>query len=160
MGTPHKMALELFEETYGLIAMHATLPCYAMAYYMNCFMKMQLVRAKKDIRAKNAQFCCYNWLDESRDCLFSLFGNKTSIKVTENPKIDTLFSGQPFSQTIYLIPKRKKADYFLKVAHENTVNVEKLIGAIQKIPKISMVYGIAPKELKHKDYLITLPDAN
>jgi len=160
MAILHKISTEFYEEPYDLIALHSSLASFAMAFYLNDYLSMRLERTENDLYLNKNAFSFYEWYDESRDCFYSLYENKTEVEVAEGFSTEDLFNQEAYTTTAYLIEEKKRVDYFLKLEHEETVSAEKLIKRIQNIPKISMAYAIDHQGLKSKDNLISLSDAN
>ncbi len=160
MATVHKISTELFEVTYGLIALHSTLDSFAMAFHLNRDLSMGLRRGDVDLELDQTFFPVYEWYDESHDCMYTLFGNKQEVRENKSANGMGLFSEENFTKTAYLLHEKKKVDYFLKLDHEETVNMGKLVKKIQALPKITMAYIVAVDELKSKENIISFYNAD
>ena len=159
MAIVHKISTELFELSFDLIALHSSLPSYALAYFLNQGLELKLEKSKTDLCVNHVNYPIYEWYDVMRDAEFTLISNKQVVdKVTEAS--ESLFATKTISTNAYLIDEKRNVDYFLKVEHEESINIKKLVQKINEDPKINMSYTLDIKHLKSKDNLILLTDAD
>ena len=143
------------EDDYALIAIHSSEEDYRMAYLFNCYLNTKFNRYKHclDFENSTGEFPLFEFKNEAEYLNYYLINNK-HIATNQQVSLNNLFDGA-YSTTSYLIPERKKVDYFLKI--EGCCNDEfltDLIKAINKIPKVITSYRVDPYELKSKDHLI------
>lgn len=159
MAIVHKISTELLELSFDLIALHSSLPSYAMAYYLNQELELRLARSERDLRVNKVPYPMYEWYDEMRDAQFTLVSNRQVVKKMANGS-GSLFAMDTISENAYLINEKRNVDYFIKIEHDETVNTNKLVHKINGNPKINMSYTIDVETLKSKDNLILLTDAD
>lgn len=146
--------LEL-EDDYLLIGIHSTEEDYRLAYLLNKHLKTKLIRFKHhlDFKDSNAEFPLFEYKDENNFINYYLINNKYS-QLANNQKNEGLFEGS-YSTISYLIPEKKKVDFFLKIEGCNQQNFTKIIvGELNNIQQIITSYSIEPNTLKSKDHLI------
>jgi len=143
------------EEEYSLIGIHSTLEDYRLAYLLNKTLKTRFYKAKKDlefvIEKKKASFSIYNYenLIFDFDCFLIANSYRRENQTLSNQLLLTL------ETKIYLIPEKKKVDFFLKICGE--VDYEFMMKTINKIKSIENVitaYSVDKNTLKSKDFLI------
>ncbi|WP_372746995.1 IPExxxVDY family protein [Lutibacter sp.] len=144
-----------FEDDYSLIGIHSTEEDYKLAFLINKHIKTKFKRFNfnLDFEGSNAEFPLFEYKDEHNFINYYLINNKHTQYVNNN-KNGGLFDGN-YSTTSYLIPEKKKVDFFLKIEggdHENYIatTLEKL----KQINQIITSYSIELNSLKNKDYLI------
>ncbi|WP_372793724.1 IPExxxVDY family protein [Lutibacter sp.] len=148
------LTLEL-EDDYLLIGIHSTEEDYRLAYILNTHLKTKLIRYKHclDFKDSNAEFPLFEYKDENNFINYYLINNKYS-QLVKNQENEGLFDGN-YSTIHYLIPEKKKVDFFLKIEGCNEQNlVRTLVGKLNKIQQIITSYSIEPNTLKSKDHLI------
>ena len=148
------LTLEL-EDDYLLIGIHSTEEDYRLAYLLNKHLKTKLIRFKHhlDFKDSNAEFPLFEYKDENNFINYYLINNKYS-QLANNQKNEGLFEGS-YSTISYLIPEKKKVDFFLKIEGCNQQNFTKIIvGELNNIQQIITSYSIEPNTLKSKDHLI------
>lgn len=150
-------ALELddfSDDNYKLIGIHTTLEDYRLAFFLNRFLEAKFVRASYNLdfenKNYNASYAIFEYeKNKELGAEWFLIANifKTKLKAIG------LF---PESQTkAYLIPEKKKVDYFLKIEGDCTYEtVSKLVEQIQQIPQVITAYIIETNTLKSKEFLI------
>lgn len=140
---------------YSLIAIHTALEDYKLAYLLNKQLSLFLEKASfsLDFQKKNisTSYTVYEFEDKKLDNTWFLISNifKTKMK----PKKIELFNE---SETqLYLIPEKKKVDFFLKL-DDRILNdhISDVIEKINQIPQIITSYIIKTNTLKSKDFLI------
>ncbi len=142
------------EDDYSLIGIHSTEEDYRLAYLLNKYLKTKLVRFKEALDFKNstAEFPLFEYKDEKKFINYYLINNK-HLQFVDNQNNEVLFGG---NYTIsYLIPEKKKVDYFLKIEGCNLKSFnEELVENLKKIAQIITSYSLDPNSLKSKDHLI------
>ena len=143
------------EEEYSLIGIHSTLEDYKLAYLLNKNLSTKFYKAKEDleiVREKTkVSFSIYNYENNENDFDWFLITNSYR---RENKSIskDLLLTSETKT---YLIPEKKKVDFFLKIS--GIVEYEFVLKTINKIKNIENVitaFSIDKNTLKSKDFLI------
>lgn len=142
-------------DDYTLIGVHTTLNDYRLAYLLNKHLQVNFRRANYDLDffQKNIEssYVVYEYTNTKLDQDWFLISNV--FKYTLETESISLF-GQSDS-TSYLIPEKKKVDFFLKIEGEFDYDfIVKLIENINQIPQIIISYEIEVNSLKSKDFLI------
>lgn len=150
-------ALELddfSDDNYKLIGIHTTLEDYRLAFFLNKFLNAKFKRSPYNLDFKNknydASYSIFEYEENAEiGAEWFLIANIFSAKL----KSDGLF---PESETkAYLIPEKKKVDYFLKIEGDCTYeNASKLVEQIQQVPQVITAYIIETNTLKSKEFLI------
>ena len=143
------------EEEYSLIGIHSTLEDYKLAYLINKKLNTRFFKAKEDLQftreKKKASFSIYNYENTKYDFDWFLIANsyRREYQTVSNELLLT-------SETkTYLIPEKKKVDFFLKICGESEYDfVMKTINSIKSIENIITAYLIDKNTLKSKDFLI------
>ncbi len=143
------------EEEYSLIGIHSTLEDYKLAYLLNKNLKTRFYKAKEDLEFvrenKKASFSIYNF--ENREYDFDWFLIANSYR-RENQTVSNELLLTSETKT-YLIPEKKKVDFFLKISGESEYEfVMKTINTIKNIDNVITAYSIDKNTLKSKDFLI------
>ncbi|WP_028891428.1 IPExxxVDY family protein [Tenacibaculum sp. 47A_GOM-205m] len=142
-------------DDYTLIGIHTTLNDYRLAYLLNKHLQVNFRRANYDLDffQKNIEssYIVYEYANTKLDQDWFLISNV--FKYTLETESISLF-GQSDS-TSYLIPEKKKVDFFLKIEGEFDYDfIVKLIEKINQVPQIITSYEIEVNSLKSKDFLI------
>ena len=142
-------------DDYTLIGVHTTLNDYRLAYLLNKHLQVNFRRANYDLDffQKNIEssYVVYEYTNTKLDQDWFLISNV--FKYTLEAESISLF-GQSDS-TSYLIPEKKKVDFFLKIEGEFDYDfIVKLIENINQVPQIITSYEIEVNSLKSKDFLI------
>lgn len=143
------------EDDYTLIGIHSTEEDYRLAFLLNSHLKIKLTRFKDNLDFKNstAVFPLFEFKDEANFINYYLINNK-HIELVDNQYKEGLFGGN-YSTTSYLIPEKKKVDFFLKIDGCNTDDfIQSLVTDLNKINQIITSYSIKPITLKSKENLI------
>jgi hypothetical protein len=152
----HALEMDDFcEDEYSLIGIHSTLEDYKLAYLLNKSLNTRFYKAKEDLEfvkeKKNASFSIYNYENLEYDFDWFLIANscKKEIETAFNELLLT-------SETkTYLIPEKKKVDFFLKICGKQEYEfVVKTINSIKSIDNVITAYSIDKNTLKSKDFLI------
>lgn len=152
----HTLGLEDFcEDEYSLIGIHTALEDYRLAYLLNKNLDTRFAKSDKDLEFENNKnklsFSIFNFLQKKYDFEWFLIANsfKKENKTTAN---ELLLTTETKS---YLIPEKKKVDYFIKISGELAPHY--VLNIVQKIKNIEQVitsYTIDKNTLKSKDFLI------
>ena len=149
------LTFDLEEEDYLLVGIHSTEEDYRLAYLLNKHLKTKLTRYKHNLDFENSEaaFALFEFKDKNSFINYYLINNKykSFVKNQNNPG---LFGGN-YSTISYLIPEKKKIDFFLKIEgcyNENHLNY--LIEKLNAINQIITSYSIALTTLKSRDHLI------
>ena len=142
-------------DDYTLIGIHTTLNDYRLAYLLNKHLQVNFRRANYDLDffQKNVEssYIVYEYTNTKLDQDWFLISNVFKY-ILETESI-SLF-GQSDS-TSFLIPEKKKVDFFLKIEGEFDYDfIVKLIEKTNQIPQIITSYEIEVNSLKSKDFLI------
>lgn len=143
------------EDDYSLIGIHSTEEDYRLAYLLNNCLNFKLTRFKDNLDFKNSTsiFPLFEYKDEANFINYYLINNKYT-ELTDNQYKEGLFSGN-YSTTSYLIPEKKKVDFFLKIEGCNKEDfIKKLVNDLNKINQIITSYSIELISLKSKENLI------
>lgn len=152
----HTLSLHDFgEEEYTLIAIHTALEDYRLAYLLNKNIQTRFFRLLKDVTIKkkeyNTSFATYNYLDTFYDHDWVLVANSSKIenKKTENQLLLAI------ETKTYLLPEKKKVDFFIKISGEiNSNTIENTLKKIKNIEQVLTAYSVDKKTLKSKHLLI------
>ncbi|MBQ4819839.1 IPExxxVDY family protein [Aquimarina sp. MMG016] len=157
-----KLILDTFEEDdYELIAIHCSLASYRLAFLLNKYLGLRLVRKKEDINFEysdlEASFPLYQYSDRFQYNTYNLLGNKFRTKIElDQMGAQGLFSVQEDNYaTRYLIPEFKNVDYFLKIETETSQFSNKsIVTKLLNISQIITAYTVEYTQLKSKNNLI------
>lgn len=154
MSKIHSIDFE-YDHDYDLIGIHSTLADYRMAYFLNETLSIHLNRFKEDLeyKSKNCSFPLFTFEDESAFTSWSLIANK--FVFTEEVSFNGSNLFQEESKISYLIPEKKRIDYFIKISGLQDDNeLSEVLYKINKINNIIASYAIDPMDLKSRDNLI------
>ena len=143
------------EEEYSLIGIHSTLEDYKLAYLINKKLNTRFFKAKEDLQftreKKKASFSIYNYENTKYDFDWFLIANSYR---RENQTVSNELLLTSETKT-YLIPEKKKVDFFLKICGESEYDfVMKIIQKIKNIDNVITAYSIDKNTLKSRDFLI------
>ena len=152
----HSLELNDFSDNnYTLIGIHSTLEEYKLAYLLNQKINTRFVRAEYSLdfqnKKNNAAFSIYEFINPKFSQSWFLISNQ----FTNNLEVASLGLFPSNEITTYLIPEKKKVDFFLKL--EGDFNYDYIIKKVEEINSINQVitsYKIDPNQLKSKDFLI------
>ncbi|MBS9773959.1 MAG: IPExxxVDY family protein [Tenacibaculum sp.] len=136
---------ELSDDNFTLIGIHSTLKDYQLAYLLNRELHTLF---KRDFN-NNLSFPLYEYYNDKLDCDYFLIANVIKSK----SKSLGLFNENEI--ITYLIPEKKKIDYFIKL--EGNIKDNYLIETLHKInqiPQIITSYTVDLNTLKSKKKLI------
>ena len=143
------------EDNYHLIGIHSTLDDYKLAYLLNKYLDAKFYKSNQDLEfvrdKEKVSFSIYDYENINYDFVWSLIANSYLRKNKEKSEQLLLVS----EETIYLIPEKKKVDYFLKVCGRTEYSVViEVIKKIKNIENVITAYSIDKNSLKSKDFLI------
>lgn len=153
----HKIQINDFISTdYELIAIHAAIEDYRLAYLINNELEIRLSKNSLNIEIENkegkSEFSHFVFDDEINDIVWNLIENRTTLIPFETTNTGIFDS---IDVRMYVIPEFKKADFILKIENiEGTLEIEDILNAISNIKQISMAYIIDQVKLKSKHNLI------
>ena len=99
----------------------------------------------------------YEWDDEENFVTWNLVANTSKMEEEQTASAGSLFSNQQGKRTVskYLIPERKRVDYFVKISSESHMKSSKIImSKINAIAEVITAYSLNPNQLKSKNNLI------
>jgi len=143
------------EEPYSLIGIHSTLEDYKLAYLINKNLNTRFCKAKKDLEfkrdKKKASFSIYNYENTNYDYDWFLIANSYR-RESQTVSNELLLTSETKT---YLIPEKKKVDFFLKICGDLDYDlVMKTIHKIKNIENVITAYSIDKNTLKSRDFLI------
>lgn len=157
----HKLVLDdVFEEAYKLIAIHASVEEFKLAFLLNKHLELRLARSRKDIDFQmegiRILFALYSYEDHQKYCDFYLVSNISKAEYQSTAESNSLFGeNETTLKKGYLLPEFKKVDFFLKIEEETDTISEKLfLEKIREIPQVSLAYSIDHEKIKSKENLI------
>lgn len=152
----HSLELDDFcEDDYALIGIHTALEDFKLAYLLNNVLNTRFNRADFsldfDKKSSVASFSIYNYNNEKYDFDWYLISNSYKEEFEEHTGMLALST-----ETIsYLIPEKKRVDYFLKIVGD--YSLEFIADTVNKINQLNQVvtsYTIETETLKSKEFLI------
>lgn len=146
---------DFYEEEYSLIGIHTTLEDFKLAYLLNKNISTSFHKLKNDLTFEKQQvktsFSMFKYENTKYDFEWYLIANSTK---TENITTSNQLLLTTETKT-FLIPEKKKIDYFIKISGEvETSFITKTIKKIKSIEQIITSYSIDKNTLKSKDFLI------
>ncbi|TXD50062.1 IPExxxVDY family protein [Polaribacter sp. IC073] len=152
----HALGLDDFsEEEYSLIGIHTALEDYKLAYLLNKNLNTHFSKSQKNLEFENdkdsASFSIFNFSSKKYDFDWFLIANSSKREnLTESNGL--LLTTETRT---YLIPEKKKVDFFIKISGEVAADyVESAVSKIKNIEQIITSYSIDKNTLKSKDFLI------
>lgn len=141
---------------YLLIGIHTTLNDYKLAYLLNGILNSLFKKASYclDIKIKNdvkTSFSVYEYLNLKSDHNWFLINNVSKHKI-KSEEIGLFAENTVIN---YLVPEKKKVDYFIKIEGDfDYTFIENAVQKIKQIPQVITSYQIEVDTLKSKDFLI------
>lgn len=140
---------------YTLIGVHTALNDYKLAYKLNQILEVRLNRAEYELdfedKLTKSSYPIFEYTDKEFDSHWFLITNVFKEKRKTNGV--GLFEESYFKT--FLIPEKKKVDYFLKIEGDYSYEfIIKTIEKIKKIPQVLTSYTIDSDTLKSKENLI------
>ena len=146
---------DFYEEKYSLLGIHTTLGDYKLAYVLNHHLGVRFNKASFNLDFENeksdASFSIYTYENSTHDSEWYLIANseKKENKVQE----EGLLLNTEIKN--YLIPEKKKIDFFIKIVEDiPSEEIQKLVNKIKNINQVITAYTIDTNTLKSKDILI------
>ena len=156
----YKIADDLDDLSFTLIAIHSILEDYRLAYFLNRELNLGLERLRENIKKDNqASFSHFEWYDVSIDTYWNLINNK-GYKVVQPKSSQGMLAFNESNIKVSLLETHKQADFLLKIDNEEVYNhTEDVLQKIKNIPQVITCYEINTDQLKHKDQLNFLTNA-
>ncbi|PCI34888.1 MAG: hypothetical protein COB60_05040 [Flavobacteriaceae bacterium] len=148
------LTLEIPED-YALVGIHSAEEDYRLAFLFNQKLNTSFVLSKISLDFKNntVEFPIFEWEDEENFCNQYLIGNKQITNTVQSEDFD-LFSGN-INTINYLMPEKKKIDYFLKIEGDICdKNLSNFVASINQIPQVLSAYLINTNTIKSTKNLI------
>ena len=150
----HSLSLDVFEEEYSLIGIHTALEDFKLAYLLNKELEINLCKSKEDLKIKypsqSTSFSIYNYTNNEYDFEWFLIAN-SSKRENQKESNELLLTSETKS---YLIPEKKKVDFFIKISGCFEYSfVADIVDKIKTINHIITSYSIDKNSLKSKDFL-------
>ncbi len=152
----HSLELEDFcEDNYSLIGIHTALEDFKLAYLLNNNLNTHFSRSSfsLDFETKNnkASFSIFDYINEKYEHEWYLISN--SYKEERINASDTLALST--ETKTYLIPEKKRVDYFLKIVGESNPSlIQRTLDKINEMSQVVTSYTIETDTLKSKEFLI------
>ncbi|PCH73299.1 MAG: hypothetical protein COB98_10845 [Flavobacteriaceae bacterium] len=140
---------------YALVGIHSSEEDYRLAFLFNQVLKASFVLSKTslDFKNKTVQFPIFEWENEADYCCQYLIGNKQITNTEQSDGYD-LFSGN-INTINYLIPEKKKIDFFLKIEGDICdKDLNDFVARINQIPQVVSAYLIDTNTIKSTKNLI------
>jgi hypothetical protein len=150
----YNLGKSIEEESFSLIAIHASIEDFQLAYFINKNCNTRFKRKhnlfsnhlKKEI---NALVWENSWDEETFWYLFPNKHEASKTRTTNNP--DLLFENET-QMDLYILPELKQVDYFIKIPNNKIDNV--YLKKIKELPEIQTAYNIHEDSLKSSKNLI------
>lgn len=153
MAAVYKLNEDFYDDSFALIAIHSTLEDYALVYGVNQILQTSFKRAKNDFElTENSCFPWFEWSNVFQDTYWVLISN-LSVKKEKQVNKD-LFQNETTFSIPRLIPEHKDVDYFLKIEDDESIDIEKTVKTLMKMPKVITAYALEIDKLKSKNNLI------
>ncbi|WP_430928247.1 IPExxxVDY family protein [Polaribacter marinivivus] len=146
---------DFYEDDFSLIGIHTTLEDYKLAYLLNKNLKINFIKSKENLNfektEKPSSFSIFNYYNKEYDSDWVLIAN-SSKRENQTESNELLLTTETKT---YLIPEKKKVDFFIKVSGELGFDfVTKIIDKVKNIEQVITSYPIDKNTLKSKDFLI------
>jgi len=152
----HSLELDDFSNNdYTLIGIHSTLEGYKLAYLLNQKLCTSFIKASYSLdfenKNNNASFSIFEYISTKFSHNWFLISNQFTNKLEGVTK--GLFDTSEIKT--YLIPEKKKVDFFLKLEGDFDYEfISKTVEEINKMNQVITSYTIDPILLKSKEFLI------
>ena len=117
----HKLLLDdFYDPSFSLIAIHCRLEDYRLAYLINKYLNINLVRLRHDLDYKffEASYSIFQWEDIHKQITWNLVSNVCKIEKASLQSSGSLFhNSETTLKTYHLLPEFKKVDFFIKITH-------------------------------------------
>lgn len=140
------------EDNYTLIGIHTALEDFKLAYLLNKNLDTHFSKAtySLDFESK-ASFSVYNYINKEYDFEWYLISNSFTEERTN--ALDTIVLAT--ETKTYLIPEKKKVDFFIKIVGEpHQEIIYKTVHQIKQINQVVTSYTVETDSLKSKQFLI------
>jgi hypothetical protein len=140
------------EDNYTLIGIHTALEDFKLAYLLNKNLDTHFSKANYSLDFEsNASFSVYNDINEEYGFELYLISNSyTEERINAS---DTIVLAT--ETKTYVIPEKKKVDYFIKIVGEPTQEtIYKTVNQIKQINQVVTSYTVELDSLKSKQFLI------
>ena len=146
---------DFYEDDFSLIGIHTTLEDYKLAYLLNKNLKINFIKSKENLNfektEKPSSFSIFNYYNKEYDSDWVLIAN-SSKRENQTESNELLLTTETKT---YLIPEKKKVDFFIKVSGELGFDfITKIIEKVKNIEQVITSYPIDKNTLKSKDFLI------
>lgn len=146
---------DFYEDDFSLIGIHTTLEDFKLAYLLNKTLSISFKKSKEDLSFSKSEnspsFSFFNYHNKKFDFDWVLIAN-SSKRENQTESNELLLTTETKS---YLIPEKKKVDFFIKITGELQYNfVTEIVDKVKKIDQIITSYPIDKNTLKSKDFLI------
>jgi hypothetical protein len=153
MAAVYKLNEDFYDDSFALIAIHSSLEDYTLVYGVNQMLQTSFKRSKNDFElTENSCFPWFEWSNEFQDTYWVLISN-LSVKKEKQVNKD-LFQNETTFSIPRLIPEHKDVDYFLKIEDDESIDIEKTVKTLMKMPKVITAYALETDKLKSKNNLI------
>ena len=144
----YNLELEETLEEVNLIALHCSMECYQLAFYLNDTINSNFKRSKNDLSPKDAKnnFIHFEWEDKMYDFQCSLFSNKYHDELKSKKLISNNLFNLPVRNEVYLLPELKQVDFFIKSSDQKIT--ETVLSNLKKWSKISLLYQVDSKVIR------------
>lgn len=151
----HSLGLNDFsEEDYSLIGIHTALEDFKLAYLLNKNLQTKFTKSKEDLhfeKSNQVSFSMFNYSSKKYDSDWFLIAN-SSKRESQTESNELLITSETKS---YLIPEKKKIDFFVKISGELQYGfLSQTVSKIKEIDQVITSYLIDKNSLKSKDFLI------
>ena len=151
----HSLGLNDFsEEDYSLIGIHTALEDFKLAYLLNKNLQTKFTKSKEDLhfeKSNQVSFSMFNYSSKKYDSDWFLIAN-SSKRESQTESNELLITSETKS---YLIPEKKKIDFFVKISGEIQYSfLSQTVNKIKEIDQVITSYLIDKNSLKSKDFLI------
>ena len=151
----HSLGLNDFsEEDYSLIGIHTALEDFKLAYLLNKNLQTKFTKSKEDLhfeKSNQVSFSMFNYSSKKYDSDWFLIAN-SSKRESQTESNELLITSETKS---YLIPEKKKIDFFVKISGEIQYSfLSQTVSKIKEIDQVITSYLIDKNSLKSKDFLI------
>lgn len=152
----HSLDLQDFcEDNYTLIGIHTALEDFKLAYLLNNNLNTHFSKANFSLDFESskskASFSIFNYIHEEYDFEWYLIANS----YTEEKKNESDTIALTTETKTYLIPEKKRVDYFIKIVGESSQNlIRQTVEKIKEINQVVTSYTVDTDTLKSKEFLI------
>jgi len=148
---------ETFNEEFHLIAIYSTEEDYRMAFLLNQFLDLKLIKTPSIITPNNhAQYSVFEYNDENLYRFWQLIYNHSTIKKEVKASYD-LFSRETesYDKSVFYIKELQKAAFFLKItADEKKRYYNYIVKKIKKIPQVYTCELLSLDKIKERQKLL------